>query len=67
MVFLPWVKWPKHVDFNHPEDEGLDGTINFYLNSEDRVRIGVWHVLPQDYVPKSRGKSLSWYRKVRFY
>ncbi len=52
------MKWPKHVDFNKPEDEGLEGTINFYLNTEDNVRIGVWHVLPEELISKARGKSL---------
>ncbi len=56
--FVFSVKWPKHVDFNRPEDEGLEGTINFYLNTEDNVRIGVWHILPEDFIPKARGKNL---------
>ena len=46
MVFLPWLKWPKNVDFDKPEDQGLDGARNFYLESEPGVKIGVWHILP---------------------
>ena len=51
------VKWPKHVDFDRPDNEGLQGTINFYLTSEDGVKIGVWHIVPQDMVGESEGKD----------
>ena len=55
------VKWPKHVDFDRPEDEGLDGAVNFYLDTPDGARIGVWHVLPGSMVEEGRGKDREWY------
>lgn len=61
MVFLPWVKWPRHVDFDRPQDEGLTGTINYYLRTEEKVKVGVWHVLPEKLIAESEGKSKSWF------
>ena len=55
------VKWPKHVDFDRPEDEGLEGAVNFYLDTPDGAKIGVWHVLPASMVEESRGKDREWY------
>lgn len=42
------MKWPKNVDFDVPEAEGLSGAKNFYLPTEQGVKIGVWHVLPRE-------------------
>lgn len=47
LVFLPFVKWPKNVDFNNPAAEGLPATRNFYLESEPGINLGVWHILPK--------------------
>jgi len=47
LVFLPFVRMPKNINFSKPADEGLPGTRNFYIQSESGVSIGVWHVLPQ--------------------
>jgi len=46
LVFLPFVRWPKNVDFSNPAAEGLPATRNFYLESEPGVTLGVWHILP---------------------
>ncbi|XP_063585762.1 lysophosphatidylserine lipase ABHD12-like [Penaeus indicus] len=37
----------KTVDFSKPEDFNLLGTRNFYLQTEDDVSIGIWHILPE--------------------
>ncbi|TRY78203.1 hypothetical protein TCAL_01751 [Tigriopus californicus] len=63
MIFLPWVKWPKLVDFDHPEEQGLEGTINFYLESEEGIKVGVWHVLPMSMLHQSANQNLEWYQK----
>ena len=47
------VHWPKHVDFDKPEDEGLSGAINFYISTDLKVEVGVWHILPQDLIKES--------------
>jgi len=61
LVFLPFVRWPKNVNFNDPDAEGLPGTRNFYLESEPGVKVGVWHTVPQSLVNESKGKNEEWY------
>jgi hypothetical protein len=51
------VYWPKHINFNRPDDEGLDGARNFYLETDSNVEVGVWHILPQSLVKQSIGKD----------
>ncbi|CAL4058670.1 unnamed protein product [Meganyctiphanes norvegica] len=46
LVFLTFVNYPKGIDFDKPENEGLPGTRNFYVETEDNIRVGVWHILP---------------------
>merc|ERR1719193_588663 len=58
LVFLPFVKWPKNVDFNNPAAEGLPATRNFYLESEPGVNLGVWHILPQSAGDKERSQEM---------
>jgi len=58
LVFLPFVKWPKNVDFNNPAAEGLPATRNFYLESEPGVSLGVWHILPQSAGERERTQEM---------
>jgi len=64
MVFLPWVHWPKHVDFDSPENEGLEGTRNFYLKTDLNVKVGVWHIVPKDLIAASKTQNASWFEKT---
>lgn len=63
MVFLPYVHWPKLIDFEDPESEGLSGARNFYLKTDDSVEVGVWHILPKDLIHLSQNKNRSWYEE----
>jgi len=63
LVFLPFVRWPKNVNFDDPDAEGLPGTRNFYLESEPGVKIGVWHTVPQYLINESKGKDADWFEK----
>ena len=56
-TFLILVHWPKHINFSDPESEGLSGTINFYLETSPKVKVGVWHMLPKSLVIGSEGKD----------
>lgn len=38
------------VDFSEPEDVGLPGTRNFYVETEENISVGVWHILPESLV-----------------
>ena len=45
------------MDFDKPENEGLSGARNFYISTDLKVEVGVWHILPQ-------GNFLKGYCKV---
>jgi len=61
LVFLPFLRMPKNVDFSDPASEGLPGTKNFYLESDSGVSVGVWQILPGSLVEESEGKELDWW------
>lgn len=63
MVFLPWVHWPKHIDFDKPENEGLEGARNFYLKTDSKVEVGVWQILPNDLIEESKDKDVKWFEQ----
>lgn len=39
------VQWPLNVDFSNPESVGMKGTRNFYLTTDQQVKIGLWLVI----------------------
>lgn len=41
----PTVRWPRNFNYSAPEKAGLSGTRNFYLTTDDGVKLGVWLVL----------------------
>ncbi|XP_034173197.1 lysophosphatidylserine lipase ABHD12 isoform X1 [Osmia lignaria lignaria] len=47
ILFSNFVQWPLNVDFSNPESVGMKGTRNFYLTTDQQVKIGLWQVLPQ--------------------
>ncbi|OAD52879.1 Monoacylglycerol lipase ABHD12 [Eufriesea mexicana] len=47
ILFLNFVQWPLNVDFSKPELIGMKGTRNFYLKTDQQVKIGLWQILPQ--------------------
>jgi len=61
LVFLPFVRWPKNVNFSAPHREGVPATRNFYLETEPGVQVGVWHILPQSLIGEAEGKTSEWY------
>jgi len=46
-IFLSIVRHPWFVDFTRPEGVGLKATRNFYIESEDNIQLGAWHILPK--------------------
>jgi len=64
LVFLPFVRWPKNVNFSQPHHEGLPATRNLYLSTDPRVQVGVWHILPHSLVPEAEGKDDEWYEET---
>ncbi|KAF3420181.1 hypothetical protein E2986_09447 [Frieseomelitta varia] len=48
ILFLNFVQWPLNVDFSKPESVGMKGTRNFYLKTDQQVKIGLWLSLLND-------------------
>lgn len=46
------MSWPKNPTFNEPS-KYIDGTNNFYLKTDEDVRLGVWQILPLSIYNKS--------------
>ncbi|KZC04183.1 Monoacylglycerol lipase ABHD12 [Dufourea novaeangliae] len=44
ILFLNFVNWPLNVDFSKPESVGMRGARNFYLITDQQVKIGAWWV-----------------------
>ena len=43
-------RWPGFVDFEDPfRSCGLENTRNLYLEINQFIRVGVWHILPSSY------------------
>ncbi|XP_068238812.1 lysophosphatidylserine lipase ABHD12-like [Palaemon carinicauda] len=64
LVFLTFVNYPRAIDFSNPESEGLPGTRNFYLDTEDNVKVGVWHILPESLltsIPMETTEKDAWF------
>ncbi|NP_001038808.1 Monoacylglycerol lipase ABHD12-like [Danio rerio] len=51
-------------DLSRPSDLGLNHTINFYLKTEEGVRVGVWHTVPEHRWKEAQGKNVEWYEKA---
>lgn len=39
------MQWPLRIEFSNPKAVGLEGARNFYLQTDQQVKIGVWWVL----------------------
>lgn len=44
------MQWPKNPEYNNPSLYGLDGAFNFYVTTDDNVKLGVWQILPENLV-----------------
>ncbi|XP_026670050.1 monoacylglycerol lipase ABHD12 [Ceratina calcarata] len=64
ILFLNIVRWPINVDFSKPETVGMKGTRNFYLKTDQQVKLGLWQTLPQSLVNDSTIKTDDDYEAV---
>ncbi|XP_053374040.1 lysophosphatidylserine lipase ABHD12-like [Mercenaria mercenaria] len=46
VIFLNNLRWPPFIDFTAPEGFGLESTKNFYLTTDENIKLGLWHALP---------------------
>ncbi|KAG6797129.1 monoacylglycerol lipase ABHD12 isoform X1 [Apis mellifera caucasica] len=64
ILFLNFVQWPLNVDFSKPESVGMKGTRNFYLKTDEEVKIGLWQILPQSLLNDSTITTANDYEAV---
>ncbi|KAK3922473.1 Lysophosphatidylserine lipase ABHD12, partial [Frankliniella fusca] len=64
MLFLNFVRWPRNFNYSAPEKAGLFGVRNFYLTTDEGIRLGVWHILPASLINNSKiDQSEEWFNK----
>ncbi|XP_026282641.1 lysophosphatidylserine lipase ABHD12 isoform X2 [Frankliniella occidentalis] len=62
MLFLNFVRWPRNFNYSAPEKAGLVGVRNFYLTTDEGVKLGVWHILPASLINESKSEhSEDWF------
>lgn len=61
IVFLPFIRMMRKVDFTSPKDEGVGGSRNLYLESEPGIKIGLWQVLPSSRESEGEGEDEEWW------
>lgn len=58
-VFLHYVSLSRQRNLSLPEESGLKCARNFYLNSGDNVKLGVWHVPPVSALSKCQSGQIA--------
>lgn len=53
ILFLNFVYWPFKTDFSDPKSAGLEGARNFYLSTDQQVKLGAWQILPRSLIDNS--------------
>ncbi|CAH0546604.1 unnamed protein product [Brassicogethes aeneus] len=56
-VFLNFKNIPLNPDYHHPAKYGLEGTRNYYVTTDDDVKLGVWQLLPEQEVGNYENSS----------
>lgn len=59
-IFVTFVTWPWFVDLTRPDIVGMKGTRNFYIETEENIILGAWHILPRS-LADTRDTSRSFY------
>ncbi|KRT80701.1 hydrolase, partial [Oryctes borbonicus] len=49
VVFPAFVNIPRNPNYSNPSKFELLGSRNFYVENENNVRLGVWHILPENF------------------
>ncbi|XP_019872114.1 lysophosphatidylserine lipase ABHD12 isoform X2 [Aethina tumida] len=47
-VFLNFRNIPGNADYQDPSKYGLFGARNLYVTTDEKVKLGVWHILPEN-------------------
>ncbi|XP_011152504.1 monoacylglycerol lipase ABHD12 isoform X3 [Harpegnathos saltator] len=64
ILFLNFVQWPLKTDFSDPGSVGLEGARNFYLHTDQQVKIGIWQILPRSLLNNSIPATDEAYEKL---
>ncbi|KAG7201126.1 hypothetical protein KM043_003920 [Ampulex compressa] len=64
ILFLNFVQWPLYVDFSKPKSAGMEGARNFYLSTDQEVKLGVWQILPRSLLNDSMSMTDEAYEAV---
>jgi len=64
MLFLNHDYMPAVQNYSHPEVYGLKGTRNFYIDTNDSVSLGVWHILPRKLLEEYGGNKSNYERSL---
>nr|CAI5846570.1 unnamed protein product [Callosobruchus analis] len=48
-VFLNFLHVPSDANYKNPSSYGLYGSRNFYVTHDGGVKLGVWHILPENH------------------
>ncbi|CAI9730681.1 Hypothetical predicted protein [Octopus vulgaris] len=57
VIFSNRLKWTVFANLSDPHSFGLDYTRNFFLQSKRNIKLGAWHILPDNL--RSKGKDFS--------
>ncbi|KAM9201949.1 protein ABHD12B [Dugong dugon] len=60
LIFLNFYKAPYLVDLKKPEKK-IAHTVNFYVEVEPGVMLGIWHTVPRCRGEDAKGKDHCWY------
>ncbi|KAK4872834.1 hypothetical protein RN001_014863 [Aquatica leii] len=63
-IFLNYVTVPLQPNVSNPSKCGIKGVLNFYLTTNDDVKLGVWHIVPEDLIEESTNQDESYYKSL---
>ncbi|KAF2896005.1 hypothetical protein ILUMI_10172 [Ignelater luminosus] len=64
VIFLNFVNIPPNPDYSDPPKYGIYGVRNFYLTTDDGIKLGVWQILPNRLLNKNITMDENYYRKA---
>ncbi|XP_018569390.1 monoacylglycerol lipase ABHD12 isoform X2 [Anoplophora glabripennis] len=64
VVFLNFLHIPINADYEHPEKYGLENARNFYLLTDDNIKIGVWQILHQNITSSTNYTDDQYYEDI---
>ncbi|XP_076309502.1 lysophosphatidylserine lipase ABHD12-like [Tachypleus tridentatus] len=47
LIFAPFINWPLPSSLSFPQNFSLNCTFNHFLDVQEGVTLGIWHILPQ--------------------